>query len=41
MGCNCKSNKSIARPKNIVKKSSPLMNGRSSSSGRIIKRIIK
>lgn len=41
MGCGCKSNKSLSRPKNVVRKTSPTVNGRRASSGRIIKRIIK
>lgn len=41
MACGCKSSKSLARPKNIIKKSSPSANGRRGTSGRIIKRIIK
>lgn len=41
MGCGCKSGKNISRPKTVVRATSPNVNGRRSSSGRIIKRIIK
>lgn len=40
MGCACKGSSKV-RPKNIVKKPSTNVSRRNSSSGRIIRRIIK